>query len=89
MSLKSVSPPTAGTSMACSTAPIDGHSRQVTSWCQAFSYPPTSADFSKRTSSGRPGLPGMNGWISSSPKREAKATWSSAVRGWSRKKMTL
>ncbi len=89
MSAKSVSPPVGGTSRAWRIAPIDGHSRHVTSWCQPFSYPPTSADFAKRTSSGWPVLAGMNGWISSSPKRRANATCCGGVRGWSRKKITL
>ena len=53
---------------------MDGHSRQVTSWCQEFSYPVTSAVFSKRTSSGSPVFEGRNGWTSRSPKRRANAT---------------
>ena len=37
MSAHAVSPPTAGTSMACSSEPSDGVSRQVTSLCHTFS----------------------------------------------------
>ena len=37
MSAHSVSPPTSGTSIACSSEPSDGLSRQVTSLCQTFS----------------------------------------------------
>lgn len=85
----SVSPPLGGTSRAWRTAPSDGVSRHVTSWCQPFSYPPTSADLAKRTTSGTSPLAGRNGWISSSPKRRAKAACWAEVRGWSRKNSTL
>ena len=37
MSLNNVSPPDSGTCTPCNTAPMLGHSRQVTSWCQVFS----------------------------------------------------
>ncbi len=37
MSEKRVSPPLSGTDTACRIAPMDGHSRQVTSWCHEFS----------------------------------------------------
>ena len=72
MSAKRVSPPVGGTAIACSTAAIDGTSRQLTSLCHPFSYPPTSADLANRTSSGCSPLAGMNGWTSSSPNRRAK-----------------
>ncbi len=89
MSAKRVSPPVGGTATACSTAAIDGIARQLTSLCQPFSYPPTSADLAKRTSSGNSPLAGMNGCTSRSPKRRAKATCCAAVIGWSRKHSTL
>ena len=84
MSQNNVSPPVAGTCMACRIAPIDGTSRQVTSWCQPFSNPPVSTPFSKRTNSGCSALPVMNGWISRSPNLRAKATCWAGVMGWSR-----
>ena len=68
---------------------MDGRSRQVTSWCHEFSYPLTSAVFSKRTSSGSPVFDGRNGCTSRSPKRRANATCWCGSSGWSRKKMTL
>ena len=89
MSLNRVSPPVAGTWTACRMAPIEGTSRQVTSWCQPFSKPPVSTPFSKRTSSGWSELPVMNGWISSSPNRRAKATCWAGVIGWPRNTSTL
>ena len=52
MSAHRVSPPTGGTSMARSTEPSDGSSRQVTSLCQMFSTPLASALFSRRSTSG-------------------------------------
>ena len=52
MSAHSVSPPTAGTSMARSTEPSEGHSRQVTSLCHRFSRPLAVSSFSRRTTSG-------------------------------------